>query len=64
MKIDIVEKSVGSSVGSHRYRKRRRPLVGPTGSPFLDETLLSQTKSCKWFRSNQPNIQEKAPFSK
>ncbi|XP_023289580.1 eukaryotic translation initiation factor 4E transporter isoform X3 [Orussus abietinus] len=33
----------------YRYRRhKRRPLVGPTGSPFLDDLVL-QTKSCRWF---------------
>ncbi|XP_015113085.1 eukaryotic translation initiation factor 4E transporter isoform X2 [Diachasma alloeum] len=52
-----------STTGPHRYRRRRRPLVGPTGSPFLDSTLLLQTKSCKWFRTKKAaNSNKKVTF--
>lgn len=41
-------------VGSNWYRRtRKRPLVGPTGSPFLDATLVVQTRACRWFRKNK-----------
>ena len=40
-------------IGSNWYRRpRKRPLVGPTGSPFLD-ILVMQTRSCRWFRKNK-----------
>lgn len=53
-------------VGPHRYRRpRRRPLVGPTGSPYLDYTLLVDTKTAPWFRRNkQTNVVKNTPFSK
>lgn len=34
-------------------RPRKRPLVGPTGSPILDATLLIQTRAFGWFRKNK-----------
>lgn len=40
-------------IGSNWYRRpRKRPLVGPTGSPFLD-ILVMQTRACRWFRKNK-----------
>ncbi|XP_063987943.1 eukaryotic translation initiation factor 4E transporter-like isoform X3 [Diachasmimorpha longicaudata] len=52
-----------STTGPHRYRRRRRPLVGPTGSPFLDSTILLQTKACKWFRPKKAlNSNKKVTF--
>ena len=53
-------------VGPHRYRRpRRRPLVGPTGSPYLDYTLVIDTKSAHWFRRNKSlNPLKKVAFRK
>ena len=48
MKLETTAMTVA---GPYRYRRpRKRPLVGPTGSPWLDSTLVLQTKSCRWFR--------------
>ncbi|CAL1673079.1 unnamed protein product [Lasius platythorax] len=45
--------AVNRFVGSNWYRRpRKRPLVGPTGSPFLD-ILVMQTRACRWFRKNK-----------
>ncbi|KAL0129049.1 hypothetical protein PUN28_004031 [Cardiocondyla obscurior] len=45
--------TVDRFVGSNWYRRpRKRPLVGPTGSPFLD-VLVMQTRACRWFRKNK-----------
>ncbi|XP_029662383.1 eukaryotic translation initiation factor 4E transporter-like isoform X1 [Formica exsecta] len=45
--------AVNRFVGSNWYRRpRKRPLVGPTGSPFLD-ILVMQTRACHWFRKNK-----------
>jgi len=49
MRLIAVQNFIGSNW--HR-RSRKRPLVGPTGSPFLD-TLVMQTRSCRWFRKNK-----------
>lgn len=48
-----------------RVRKRKHSLVGPTGSPYLDETLLFYTRNIKWFPSKKPrNSTKKVTFSK
>lgn len=45
--------AVNRFIGSNWYRRpRKRPLVGPTGSPFLD-VLVMQTRACRWFRKNK-----------
>ncbi|KAL6257943.1 hypothetical protein P5V15_011541 [Pogonomyrmex californicus] len=45
--------AVDRFIGSNWYRRpRKRPLVGPTGSPFLD-ILVMQTRACRWFRKNK-----------
>lgn len=51
---------------SNWYRRpRKRPLVGPTGSPLLDETLVIQTKSFRWFRRNKSvNVTKRVTFRK
>ncbi|XP_031832187.1 uncharacterized protein LOC116426797 isoform X7 [Nomia melanderi] len=45
--------SRGIALSNWYRRSWKRPLVGPTGSPFLDATLLTQTRSCRWSRKNK-----------
>nr|XP_033329376.1 nuclear factor of activated T-cells 5-like isoform X2 [Megalopta genalis] len=45
--------SRGVLISNWYRRSRKRPLVGPTGSPFLDATLVTQTRACRWFRKNK-----------
>lgn len=34
-------------------RSRKRPLVGPTGRPYLDSILIVPNKACKWSRKKK-----------
>ncbi|XP_061933532.1 eukaryotic translation initiation factor 4E transporter isoform X3 [Apis cerana] len=51
-------------ISSNWYRRpRKRPLVGPTGSPLLDATLAVQTRAFRWFRKNKSvNITKRVTF--
>ncbi|XP_024222140.1 eukaryotic translation initiation factor 4E transporter-like isoform X10 [Bombus vosnesenskii] len=61
MKLDNIR---GVTVISNWYRRpRKRPLVGPTGSPLLDVTLAMQTRPFRWSRKNKSaNITKRVTF--
>ncbi|XP_048263916.1 eukaryotic translation initiation factor 4E transporter isoform X2 [Bombus terrestris] len=61
MKLDNTR---GVTVISNWYRRpRKRPLVGPTGSPLLDVTLAMQTRPFRWSRKNKSaNITKRVTF--